>query len=296
MNKLRIIIFDVEHGFCAFVKSPNNYALLIDCGSTDKFSPVKYIIENELYNVQEYNGCKLTKLVVTHPHDDHLSDIQTLKDKLEPAFLKSQDYDWEAIKVGDGKEEYENLDIYSEFKNGYSPSSSPLPDWGMTITHGTFFNTEEAKKINEGDFVNNSSIPTFIEYRGYKIVFPGDLCASGWKEILKKEAFKNAIKGTSFFVTSHHGHSSGYCKEIYDCAGKPYFNIVSAHSRDESVEGAYSKPENARGVTYNGETRYMFSTRSEGSIVIEIPKEGNATFSFENFKDNIEKGYSYDFL
>jgi hypothetical protein len=60
MSGLRVIVFDVEEGFCAFVRSPNNYALLIDCGMTEKFSPIEYILTHELEGITERNGRKLT--------------------------------------------------------------------------------------------------------------------------------------------------------------------------------------------------------------------------------------------
>lgn len=37
MKNLECIIFNVDHGFAAFIKSPNNYGLMIDCGSRVKF-------------------------------------------------------------------------------------------------------------------------------------------------------------------------------------------------------------------------------------------------------------------
>lgn len=287
MGKLRIIIFNVDHGFCTFIRSPNNYTLLTDCGSTSVFSPVKYIVENELSGVAEYNGHKLTKFVLTYPHDDHLTDIECLKKDLRPGIMLRQRYAWNEVKTGDD-DDYENLDSYIGLQGDYNQEVTSSPDWGMNISHGDYLSPQQAKDINEDKFINNSSIPTFIEHKGWKIVLPGDLEQDGWLELLKKDAVKEVLKGCSFFVTSHHGHSSGYCKEIYECMGKPYFNIVSACSKDASVDAAYSKPENARGVWYNNEDRYMFSTRNEGSILIEVDDNGKATYDFLNLADNIK--------
>ncbi|MDP8212128.1 MAG: hypothetical protein P9X22_02405 [Candidatus Zapsychrus exili] len=286
MKKLRIIIFDVEHGFSAFINSPNNYTMLIDCGATSYFSPIKYVLENELNNVSEYNGAKLTEFILTHPHDDHITDIARLAGNLKPAILSRQKYNWEEIKTGDD-EEYENLDTYSAWQEEYNTPITMPPDWGMTLNHSMYLSIDEARKINEDKFINNTSMPTFIEYAGHKIVFPGDLEKEGWQSLLRKEGFDAFLHNTSFFVTSHHGHSSGYCNEIFECMGKPHFNIVSAHTRDESVESAYSNPENSRGVLHNGQTRRMFSTRNDGSLIIEISENGEATFDLLNFTNNI---------
>ena len=279
MKKLRVLIFDVEHGFCAFVRSPNDYGLLIDCGKKEDFSPIKYIIHNELTGIKEYNrGYKLSKFVLTHPHDDHLSDVKRLKNDFPPAIMLRQEYYWREVKQGENQQKrYENLDTFSEWQKLYNQKANK-PDWGMKLEH-YYLTPSEAKSIDETKFVNNSSIVTVIEYQGYKIVFPGDLEKTAWLELLENQNFKKLIKDTSFFIASHHGHSSGYCKEIFENMGKPYFNIVSAREKDESVEPAYSNSNNAKGVQYKGRLRYMLSTRNDGTILIEIDERGKAEFN-----------------
>ncbi|MEA3493753.1 MAG: MBL fold metallo-hydrolase [Candidatus Margulisiibacteriota bacterium] len=289
MGKLRVLIFNVEQGFCAFIRTPNDYTLLIDCGSTQSFSPIKYIAENELVGAKTYNGHKLTKFVLSHPHDDHLTDIERLKGDLSPGIMKRHIYNWDDVKTGD-KDLYHNLDVYSGWQKSYNQSLSSTPDWGANIYHGESLTPEEAKLLGKGCFVNNSSISTFIEYKNWKISFHGDLESNAWIELLKNDNFKNSIANSSFFVASHHGHSSGFCKEIFQTMGKPHFNIVSANSGDESIEPSYSKPEYSRGVAYNNKTRYMFSTRSEGHILLEIDEEGKATFDFLKIDDNLVDG------
>jgi beta-lactamase superfamily II metal-dependent hydrolase len=296
MGKLRVIIFNVEHGFCAFVKSPNNYGLLIDCGERENFSPIKYIIDNEMDDITEHNGHKLAQFILTHPHDDHLSDVERLKDDLSPAIMTRQRYDWESIKQGENQEEYENLDAFSEWQESYNQNVEDWPDWGMELKYlenNTYLSPNEAKNLDEKKFVNNSSIVVAIKYKGWKIVFPGDLEKSAWLKLLGNQNFKDLIKDTSFFIASHHGHSSGYCKEIFENMGKPHFNIVSAHKRDESVDSAYSSSDNARGVKHNDETRYMLSTRKDGTIVIEVDENGKATFDVLKLDDNIKKESFY---
>lgn len=293
MGKLRIIIFNVEHGFCAFVKSPNNYGLLIDCGERENFSPIKYIIDNELGDITKHDGHSLAQFILTHPHDDHLSDVERLKDDLSPAIMTRQRYDWEDIKQGENQqEEYENLDKFSEWQESYNQKVEQWPDWGMELKYlenGIYLTPDEAKKMDETKFVNNSSIVVSIEYKGWKIIFPGDLEKSAWLKLFENQNFKNLVKSASFFVASHHGHSSGYCKEIFENMGKPFFNVVSAQKRDESVDSAYSSSDNAKGVKHNDETRYMLSTRTDGTILIEVDENGKATFDVLHLDDNLNQ-------
>jgi hypothetical protein len=125
-----------------------------------------------------------------------------------------------------------------------------------------------------------------LKYRAWKIFFSGDLKTDGWEELLKRDSFKTALAGTDFFVTSHHGHESGYSSQIYEAMGKPYINIVS-EKQGEEVCDAYSQEENAKGIEFSGQTRRMLTTRRDGSIIIEIPSSGNPQIDLRKLEDNI---------
>ncbi len=270
---MKVIIFDVEHGFCAFIKSPNGYGLMIDCGRRALFSPVTWIVNNEATNLSMVNGHQLAQLIVSHPHDDHLQDISSVRSYLKPATLLRQHYDWTSLKDPSAGDEYENLDEYNTWQQTYNrPATNP--DWGMWMKVGPYLSPDDAKKVNETDYVNNSSIPVFIEYKGLKFTFSGDLMASGWQKLLEQEALKKNLSGTGVFVTSHHGHNSGFCSDVYLAMGKPELNVVSAHRRDQSVDPRYSSDEYAKGCQFQGERRKMLSTRNDGTIVFEYTNNG----------------------
>jgi beta-lactamase superfamily II metal-dependent hydrolase len=285
---LKVIIFNVERGFCSFVRSPNNYALLIDCGSSANFSPIKYILDNEIPYVTEIEGYKLAHFVCSHPHDDHISDIERLKKELEPKTITGWRFTWDEVKDPDEKDEnaYLNLDSYGKLRDSYTATSTPT-DWGMTFeTLG--LSVSDAKKINPDRqrFANNSSIAVMLQYMRWKFFFSGDLMEDGWEELLKRDSFQNALKGTDFFITPHHGHKSGYNSKIYEVMGKPEINIVSEKSGEE-VYTAYSDSEHAIGIKINEQTRRALTTRKDGSIVVKISDEGNASITLRNLKDNV---------
>ena len=288
---LRVIIFDVNHGFCAFVKSSTGCTLLIDLGKSDVFSPIDYILKHELSDAVLHNGYKLTKLIVTHPHDDHIENIASLKSKLAPAILQHQIYNWEAIKAPDAENsDYENLDLYAAWQGKYSEPVKTAPDWGMQIQ--TFSLTpDEAYKLDKAKYVNNSSMVTIVSVKGTqfseKFVFGGDMEQAGWEALLKQEAFKKAVSGTDFYITPHHGHTSGFSTALYEAMGKPYLNLLSVHSRDEHVDNRYSTSDYARGATIDGESRYMLSTRNDGSLFIDVDSAGKFSVSTANLQRNI---------
>src|SRR5690348_15154746 len=96
---MRVIVFDVQHGFCAFVKSPTGHGMLIDCGRGDAFSAVKYVIDHELPTCAPHDGKRLTALLISHPHDDHIADIERLVKLCPPSILHRQRYTWEEVKT-----------------------------------------------------------------------------------------------------------------------------------------------------------------------------------------------------
>jgi len=291
MPDLKVIIFNVEHGLCAFVKSPTGRTLLIDCGKASKFSPIKYIAEYEMIDCVGEGRFLFTQFVVSHPHGDHLEDIEKLKALYPPRIMHRQGgYDWDEVKEVNSESGAEIVQSYRTWQATYS-QPAPAVDWGFDLYARDYLTPAEAKRINESKMVNNSSIPVIVTYNGSqyqeKIFFTGDLEEDGWKELLKRQSFKNAIKGTTFFITSHHGHSSGYCKEIFDEMGKPLVNIVSARSGDDSVESSYSSRDNAYGVDLGGSKRYMLSTRTDGSICISVNPIGQYSLWSSNFGNNI---------
>ncbi len=287
---LRVTIFRVERGFCAFVLSPNKHGLLIDCGTSAAFSPIKYIIEKEGANLTKFENRSLAYAVISHPHEDHISDIKRLME-LHPAVLAGQVYNWDEIKQPESKHDYQNLDAYGKWRTELikayeSQGQGKALDMGMDVWH-SWLSVKEAKKLNPDAqrYVNNSSIIVKIEYKGWKFLFPGDLMEDGWKALLKRPDFATAIKGTRIFVASHHGSRLGFAQEVFDAMGKPVINIVSEKPSEE-VCSFYSDAKHTVGMNWNGEIKRMFSTKN-GSIVITINDDGSARVGQYNLGTNL---------
>ena len=291
MGDLSVTIFDVEHGFCAFVKSPTGRTLLIDCGRKNNFSPIQYIVDNELTDTVKEGEHYFTKFILSHPHGDHLEDIEMLKKYPPRVVFRQKSYDWNKVKEVNTKSGAMSVDSYKTWGvyGDYTGTPDPI-NWGFDLYHSDYLTPSEAKKLEETKMVNNSSIPVIITYQGTeyqeKFLFAGDLEVKGWQKLLELKSFRDAIRNTDFFITPHHGHSSGYCKEIFEAMGRPIVNIVSAHSGDEIVEGCYSTPERAVGIVLENKRRYMLTTRNDGSIRINVNSTGKYSISFKNFADN----------
>jgi beta-lactamase superfamily II metal-dependent hydrolase len=287
---MKVIVFDVEHGASAFIRTPTNYGVLIDCGCTGEFSPALYLAEKELPTVQPWNGRLLTKLIVTHPHDDHIGDVEAVKEKCPPALLLRQKYDWEDVKTAEA--DYDNLDSYSEWQSSYNTTPAVWPEWGMTI-ESFMLTPEEAKSIDESKYINNSSIVTIATFKGTeyqeKFLFGGDMETAGWEALLKlRPRFKEAVKGVDFNSVSHHGHQSGFSEVLYAAMGSPILNIVSIHNYDEHIDDRYRQEAYAMGTTAldGTTTRRMLTTRRDGTITVNVNNDGKYWLSTQSLVDN----------
>jgi beta-lactamase superfamily II metal-dependent hydrolase len=71
MNKLIVIFYDVGHGNCTHIITPNNQHILVDIGSLEEYS-ISEFLETKLG--------QLDMLLLTHTHKDHLYDLAALEE------------------------------------------------------------------------------------------------------------------------------------------------------------------------------------------------------------------------
>ena len=289
---LRVILFDVEHGFCAFIKTPTGRTILIDCGKAANFSPVKYIREHELAGTLSFNGHQLTKLIITHPHEDHIEDIRAVMTDFPPAILQRWEFNWDYIKTGNADAGcYECLDAYSTWQATYNAPVA-APDFGLQLEVFALSPAQaQAISGSKNSTVNNSSIVVVVKYVGTqyfcKFIFAGDMEQVGWTELLKQPAFRTAITDVTFNYAAHHGHSSGFSTDLFNTMGKPALNLVSVTSCDESHDDRYSSDEFSEGWTVAGEQRKVLTTRSDGAIFVDCADTGWPTVFTARLPENI---------
>jgi metal-dependent hydrolase (beta-lactamase superfamily II) len=302
MKTLECTIFNVEHGFCAFIKSPNNYGLMVDCGSRPNFSPIKWV--KSYYhigagNISYYQNRRIAKLIVTHLHADHFSDVGSFHgpDADRPKILmrdtESLKFIDEKISEGGDDPSVEVLKDFKKFQAQYNQDVEKPVEWGFDFFDDRSISFADAKKISEDPdkIINNRSLLVGIQYAGKKILIPGDIEEEGWEEAFGYKSIRAILAGTNFFVASHHGHRSGRHPDMLRYTGKPDIYIISARWGDDDTDYQfYSNPENSRGYALLGdrERKHMISTKAaEQSIRIEIDEYGNTMMYLINTPDNL---------
>lgn len=257
---MEIKIFNVEHGFCAYIIADNRNVMLVDCGhnSNTDFRPSDYLIAT---------GCSgIEWFVVSNYDEDHLSDLPQLRHRFPIQSLwRNQSIDADELR---------GLKLEA---GPLRPGITTLLDMVSTFTDDVYIHT--APKLEGVDIsffqnphplfrdTNNLSKVTFLHSRGINIVFPGDLEKPGWKELLKNPSFRNKLEKVNLFVASHHGRESGYCSEVFDYCDPDLVIISDEAIKYETQEVDYRK--HTTGIRWeDGSNKYVLTTRKNGMISI----------------------------
>ena len=275
----KIRIWNVEHGSAAHITTPNGKKIVVDMGSSPGVSPLTSLKGFPSYY---YTPPPIDRLIVTHPHYDHISDIKVLDGWQPTSFVRPSHLTVDDIVEGHrgtlGEEAkqavWRYLDMDSRYTNPPNPATDPTePD----NNGGARIRTFHPYCCNRSN-INNHSVVTVVEYAGVKVLIPGDNEACSWKELLLNSDFRNAIGGTNILVAAHHGRESGYYANLFNYI-YPKLTVVSdGRVVDTSATSRYSaKSEGWKVHKCNSgiqETRYCLTTRNDGNIDIEFGLNG----------------------
>ena len=214
-GEMRVRIWDVEHGACAMVQHVIRTGLrehggrlaMIDSGHGTGFRPSEYI--------RALGRNQLDYLFITNADQDHMSNLQGLWDTgiYVPVVHRNPSPSAGAMRAI--KEQSGTLtpdaERFIQICRDFNGSITEPFDQNMGgITMSAFWNS-----YPQFTDTNNLSLVVFIEYRSFKILFPGDLEKPGWAALLQQPAFRSKLRGTDVLVASHHGRENGFCKDIF---------------------------------------------------------------------------------
>lgn len=278
-TNLDLIVFNVEHGLCAFVRTPSGHGVMIDVGCSAFFKPAEWLANPSNIQLTPHQGHRLSSLVVTHPHDDHVEGIDSLITHLRPAVLyRHADYNWQEILNPPDGDPSLNAKQYHRWQQSYGQPVIEFPALGCQFRNFSLRPTQAASLGGTTqNALNNSSYVSVLTTESWKIVICGDNEEKGLQALLTRPDFVAAISGASVLVTPHHGHASGYCSAFVDALGCTSLCISSVRTLDDHVDQRYGSC--SRGVLFNGQWRSHLTTRSDGHIWMTMSPGGRYSFN-----------------
>ena len=279
---LRLVMWNVQHGSAAYIRTPNGRHIAIDLGADDTFSPLSHLWRNGVK--------KLDHVTITHPHMDHIDDILNF-DLLLPGTLQTPKHLTEDdIRVGNPKASQEaeaKIQKYLEVRRRYSNPVGPQDDVDLPQNNGGVSITTFVPRQSSTGNLNNHSVVTVLEYSGVKFLVPGDNESASWEELLNRETFVAAIAGTHVLVASHHGRESGFYSPLFDHF-RPNITLISdGRTVDTSATSRYANVTKGWSVRRRNGTkqdRKCVTTRNDGTIEVKITS-GNPIGSMDVLVD-----------
>lgn len=260
-------IFDVDHGFAALASCAPGPQVLFDCGHNQLtgFRPSSFLSAAGVRS--------LDRLVVSHPDNDHLTDLPSLLMSTQVMLLhfnRSLDPDRIAyLKLREGPLT-PGISAFIALAREYTlPEASVVGVRTSPSLALSFF----CNSYPAFDDTNNLSLVSFLDIGEIHAIIPGDLEALGWKALLRDPVFEYRLSRVNVFVAPHHGRQSGYCREVFDTC---HPDVVIVSDRDihfDTQRVPYA--DHANGVRWaDGTTRYVLTTRNDGHIRIDPRPQG----------------------
>lgn len=262
---MTIKFYDVEHGSCCHIITPNQTHILVDVGSKTDSSIVQHI-NNRYFDGQ---GGAIGSLIITHPHEDHIYDLPNLVSILHPyTIVRPKD----AFDIKPSMNTEPHITIAREANEINRTYNYPVPsDYNpinATVNGGVNITMidPDPSWTNKEDLNTFSSVIT-MTYQGHKFVLTGDNPAPILRKMIRlnHQGIRDVIRNATVLLAPHHGRTKEFCQEFFDCVN-PRLTIVSDKGIEHSTQEETARLYKGRGMSVDGKTRYVLTTRNDGTI------------------------------
>lgn len=240
---------NVGHGNCSIIifGEKRKYNMwMVDCSVFDFTNKKKYcdnldVCMSDINN--EFGIGKISKLLVTHLHYDHINGIEYLIkngwiDKDTEVWMNTQ-YPWK-------QPAYNRilLQLNAVGTKFIDPVVANSTQHIAILYPDISFNM---KNIAPKNNINNASVLYQICLNGHKMLFTGDIETEGWENV--NTCFPHLNQST-YYCISHHGSITGHIRNscvypgrsvntLADCATSTKLKLLMG--RDHAYKGVFSK-------------------------------------------------------
>ncbi len=275
---MKIIFYDVEHGSCCHIITPNNKHILVDIGSKANNS-ISYYIKNKYFRYYDdvIGNYTIDALIITHPHEDHIFDLPNLKSILPPIVINRPKGAFDITPQINTQKHIDIANTANEMNKNYNvpvnPDESPF---NPNVNGGVDIKiiSPNNKWTNKQDLNTFSSI-IIVKAFGYKFVLTGDNPADILQKMLDSnfENIKEQIINADVLLAPHHGRTGEYCEDFFNLVN-PKLTVVSDKSIEYGTQYETAQLYKGRGAKVNGLTRYVLTTRNDKTIEFDLSENG----------------------
>lgn len=185
-------IFNTGRGLSICIRLPHNVGIIYDLGSSDDFSPTGFIRKHIAPHLTQYQKHHIAQCVMSHPHADHISEIDTvLSDgkipSLYPYFLTCPNDKAPGQEVDLSRLENENnKDLLDKYRSSYAKRNPPLqtirndvPCRIPNVEYGLYYvvppRVDVIHKASDQLYGNGLSLVLYVRHGNQTLLMPGDI-------------------------------------------------------------------------------------------------------------------------
>ena len=233
----------------ALVQFAQGFNMLVDCRRSSEWpSPLEYL-KSKIRS--------LDMVLITHPHQDHLTGLQEVCEWFKPGLL------WHNGRYFRPHPVYDDWSYYERLRKGQMPFCKPIrvaEGYRATIADSTLYvaGPKEPNLRGTPDDENNNGIILAITTGRAKIVLTGDTEKDQW-DVTRLAPLANA----SILLASHHGREDGFSESA--------LNII----RPQRIVISDGKPAQTDATAKYRQFAPVSTTR-EGSVVVRASQVAEA--------------------
>lgn len=262
-GELDIVCLDAGQGDATIVRLPNGKVMVIDCNVDD--SP-----ENIVEYLKDVGIKKIDYLVITHPHQDHMSGTKDIAENFEVGEVWTADY--KRYKREETPESYEAYQAYVKAldkmeKNG-ATIRTPIASNDPIVKEGKMeirvLGPSSSVQGNNED-IHEESLVIQVKSGKTTALLTGDTTDKQLDRICK---YYNVEK-TTFLHAPHHGSDEGVNKDAMKQI-RPDYTVISV-----GKDNPHGHPHDDAMRIYRGTTQDKVYRTDRGTVGFRFDSEGN---------------------
>lgn len=262
-ENMKQVIFNVGGALSTYTEFDDK-KVMVDIGKSDGFHPVTDFLlplfKKRKANKSNGDHYEIDQLIISHPHNDHISGINEFGTAFYPKLLtcpndnegmaEDDKINWSLIEDSD------NVKALRSMLKGRQPPLKSSSDQRQFIYYLPPRHVENTDTIKNESYCNNISIVVFFILGNHRVFLPADMQKEGMQELLNKHHHlrKHLKGGVDILVAPHHGLRSSFSVEMFKEMKNEKTRCLHVVSEKESsadsrrvVDGRYSQKEYCSG-------------------------------------------------